>query len=145
MDDYAKLIEKLRKIEALHAGATTSGERVAAAEAHRRVSDRLAQIPIPEPTKEYRFSLENSWSRKLFVAMLRRDGHRPYRYPRQRYNTVMARLPDKEATALWSEFTALDEALRGHLDELAERVIAGAVSEDTAEAEEVAILEASSD
>jgi hypothetical protein len=30
--DETKLIEKLRRIEALHAGATTDGERVAAAD-----------------------------------------------------------------------------------------------------------------
>jgi hypothetical protein len=35
--DEAKLREKLQKIEALFAGATTEGERVAAAEARRRV------------------------------------------------------------------------------------------------------------
>jgi len=137
MDDYLKLIEKLRKIEALYAGATTPGERTAAAEAHRRISDRLRREPIPEPTREYKFSLENSWSRKLFVALLRRDGHRPYRYPRQRYNTVMVNLPPSAADRLWAEFTDLDQALRYHLDDLAARVIAAAVSADTGEAEEL--------
>jgi len=141
MDDYLKLIEKLRKIEALHAGATTKGERVAAEEAHKRIWERLAQAPIPEPPREYRFSLENLWSRKLFVALLRRDGHRPYRYRRQRYTTVMVRLPASEAEALWAEFGALDEALRSHLDDLAERVISGAVSPDTGEADELPMLE----
>jgi len=137
MDDYLKLIEKLRKIEALYAGATTPGERTAAAEAHRRISDRLRRDSRPDAPREYKFSLENSWSRKLFVALLRRDGHRPYRYPRQRHNTVMVNLPPSTADRLWAEFTDLDEALRYHLDDLAARVIAAVVSADTDEAEEV--------
>jgi hypothetical protein len=53
MDD-AKLIEKLRRIEALHAGATTEGERVAAAEAKKSILARLAETT---PPVEYRFSL----------------------------------------------------------------------------------------
>jgi hypothetical protein len=37
--DEAKLLEKLRLIEALFAGATTAGEPVAAAEAKRRIQN----------------------------------------------------------------------------------------------------------
>ena len=40
--DEATLLDKLRKIEALHAGATTDGERVAAAFAADRIRQRLA-------------------------------------------------------------------------------------------------------
>ena len=39
--DEARLLEKLRAIEALFAGATTDGERVAAAEARKRIQLRL--------------------------------------------------------------------------------------------------------
>ena len=39
--DERKLIEKLRRIEALYAGAATSGERVAAANARDRIRERL--------------------------------------------------------------------------------------------------------
>jgi hypothetical protein len=143
MDEYAKLIEKLRKIEALHAGATTTGERDAAADARLRVAGRLAGMKRPEPPKEYRFSLDNAWSRKLFLALVRRHGHHPYRYPRQRYTTVMVRLPASSADSLWDEFQELDEALRQHLGALAETIIAEAVSADTAEAEEVPMLTSS--
>jgi len=133
MDDYARLIEKLRKIEALHSGATTAGERHAAAHARDRVAERLATTSAPEPNKEYKFCLENTWSRKLLIAMLRRDGYRPYRYRRQRYTTVMVRLPAPAAEALWAEYQALDHALCGHLDDLAERVIAATVSPEAAD------------
>ena len=137
MDEYARLIDKLRRIEALHAGATTAGERTAAAEARHRVADRLAGLKPPAPPEEYRFSLENAWSRKLFLALLRRHGLHPYRYPRQRYNTVMVRLSKSQANTVWAEFLSLDEALCSHLGSLAEKIIAEAVSADTSEAEEV--------
>jgi hypothetical protein len=140
MDDYTRLIEKLRKIEALHAGATTPGERDAAAAARQRLTDRLAQTPGPKPDREYKFCLENTWSRRLLIAILRRDGYRPYRYRRQRYTTVMVRLPAPAAQSIWEEFQALDAALCGHLDELASRVIAAAVSP---EAGELPLLEGS--
>jgi hypothetical protein len=137
MDEYARLIEKLRRIEALHAGATTPGERVAAAEAGRRVTDRLAGMKPPTPPKEYHFSMENQWSRKLFLALLRRHGVNPYRYYRQRYTTVMARVTDQQADSLWREFQAMNDALKSHLDTLAEKIISEAVGADTSEAEEM--------
>lgn len=137
MNDEAKLLDKLRRIEELHAGATTAGEREAAAEARRRIQERLARLRDADPPLEYRFSLRNAWSRRLFVALLRRYGLRPYRYHRQRYNTVMARIPRSFEASLWAEFTALNEALHEHLDALAERVIKQAISADTSEVEEV--------
>ena len=137
MEEEAKLLEKLRRIEALHAGAATAGERTAAAEALRRISERLATLRRSDPPVEYRFALENAWSRRLFLALLRRYGLEPYRYPRQRANTVMVRLPSSFADTLWSEFLALDEAIREHLDSVAQRVISGAISPDTSEAAEV--------
>ncbi|MGB2611656.1 MAG: hypothetical protein WBC80_22005 [Isosphaeraceae bacterium] len=137
MDEYTKLLEKIRLIEALHAGAPTDGERNAAADALRRISERLASLKVSDPPTEYRFSLENTWSRKLFLALLRRYGLRPYRYLRQRRNTVMVRISPSFVDQLWAEFVALDEALCEHLDALAEKVIAESISGDTSEAEEI--------
>jgi hypothetical protein len=137
-DEYAKLIEKLRRIEALYDGATTIGERDAAAEARRKVAERLADVkPKSDPATEYRFSMENAWSRKLFVALARRSGLKPYRYPRQRRTTVMLRLTEPAANSIWAEFQALNTALSEHLDALATQIIAEAVSPETGEAEEV--------
>jgi hypothetical protein len=137
MDDESKLLEKLRRIEALHAGAATAGERDAAAEARRRIQARLLGLRDADPPEEYRFSLENAWSRRLFVALLRRYGLRPYRYHRQRANTVMVRIPRSFERTIWPEFVALDEALREHLDSVAQRVISEAIASDTSEAEEI--------
>ncbi len=138
MSEEGRLLEKLQRIEALHAGATTSGERDAAAGARRRILERLASLREKDPPVEYRFGLENAWSRRLFLALLRRYGLRPYRYPRQRANTVMVRMPRSFVSTLWPEFVALDEALREHLDAVAQRVIAEAIAGDTSEPEEVA-------
>ncbi len=72
MDEHTKLLDKIRLIQALHAGATTDGERDAAADALRRVSERLASLKVTDPPTEFRFSMDNTWSRKLFLALLRR-------------------------------------------------------------------------
>ena len=49
----------------------------------------------------------------------------------------MVRVPRSFVSTLWPEFVALDEALREHLDAVAERVIGQAIAGDTSEAEEV--------
>jgi hypothetical protein len=72
------------------------------------------------------------------VALCRRYGLKPYRYPRQKRTTVMVRIPrgfhDK---VLWPEFVELDRALVAHLQDVTTRIIRGAVHADTSEAEEV--------
>lgn len=137
MNDVDRLIEKLRRIEALHAGAATPGERAAAANAMEIILARLREATRRNPPVEYRFSFDNEWSRKLFVALLRRYGLRPFRYFRQRYSTVMVEVPESFVhETLWPEFQALDEALREHLEAVASDVIAQAVSSDTSEPEE---------
>ena len=52
MDEHTKLLEKIRRIEALHAGAATDGERNAAADALRRISERLhrSRFRIRQPS-----------------------------------------------------------------------------------------------
>lgn len=141
MDALRKLIQKLRLIEALHAGATTDGERAAADNARQRIREKIGQYEKPDPPIEYKFTLNNSWSRRLFVALLRRYEIKPYRYYRQRYNTVMAIVSkgfvDK---TLWPEFVELDNELTRHLDQVAERIIKEAIYADSSEAEEVRML-----
>lgn len=76
------------------------------------------------------------WARRLFVALLRRYGIRPYRYYKQRYTTVMAKVPKSfvEQT-LWPEFTELNKVLNTYLEETTERVISQGVWADSSEAE----------
>jgi hypothetical protein len=135
----AELREKLRKIEALFAGATTPGERAAAGAAAGRIRERLRESQKAEGLVEMQFSLADLWSRQLFLALARRYGLRPYRYPRQKRTTVMLRAPrsflDK---VLWPEFVELNAALTEYLAEVTDKIIREEVYGETAEAEEVA-------
>ncbi|MCU0775721.1 MAG: hypothetical protein MUC74_14855 [Ideonella sp.] len=132
------LLARLRKIEALMAGAGTAGEREAAGAALERVKARLAEQARRDPPVELQFSMPDAWSRQLFVALCRRYGLKPYRYPRQKRTTVMLRVPRGfNDTVLWPEFVELDRALVAHLQEVTTRIIRGAVHADTSEAEEM--------
>ena len=66
------LVEKLRKIEALHAGTTVAGEREAADRAAERIRLHLAEIRREQVDKVYRYRLEDPWQRQLFLALCRR-------------------------------------------------------------------------
>ena len=138
MDDRQKLLETLRKIEALHAGAATAGERDAAAGARERIRARLKSVAEQERSEEFRFTMDNPWSRKIFIALLRRYGIDPYRYSRQRRNTVMARVPRSfvEQT-LMPEFEEMNHALVDHLERITEEIISAEISRDTSEVREV--------
>jgi autonomous glycyl radical cofactor GrcA len=78
------LREKLRKTEALFAGAATHGERDAAEAAMLRVKARLAELERSEQPVEMQFSIQDQWAQHLFIALCRRYGLRPYRRPRQK-------------------------------------------------------------
>lgn len=130
------LLEKLRKIERLYAGAATPGEKEAAAEAMARIRQRLGEVEKVEKPIEYRFTLTDGWSKKLFLALLRRYELRPYRYARQRRNTVMVRVPRSFVNeTLWPEFLELSEVLKTYLEDVTNRVIAQAIHEDSGDEE----------
>jgi hypothetical protein len=132
-----ELREKLRKIEALFAGAKTEGEREAAGAAAERIREKLSAAGRREAAVEMRFSIHDPWSRKLFLALSRRYGIEPYRYPRMRRQTLIVRGPASFIDGvLWPEFTALNEALTGYLLQVTERVIRDAVHANTGEAVE---------
>lgn len=136
--DEATLLEKLRKIEALHAGATTEGERDAARAAAERIRARLQEVRAVEPDVELSYSLPDPWERRLFVALCRRYGLRPYRLYRQRHTTVMIRAPHSfQHSVLWPEFLALSAELTRHLHDVTERIIREAIHGDASEAAEV--------
>ena len=111
----AKLIEKLKLIEALFAGATTPGERVAADAARLRILERLNTFEVADPPVEYKFTLGDLWARRVFVALLRRYDLKPYRYRGQRYTTVMVKVSKRFAVAAVpaAERDAADLPVRG--------------------------------
>jgi hypothetical protein len=55
------LLEKLRQIEALHAGTTVDGEREAARRAAERIRARLAELRGLEKDEELVYSLPDPW------------------------------------------------------------------------------------
>ena len=137
--DERTLIARLRRIEALFAGAATEGERIAAAEARHRIQLRLQDVARTDPPVEYRFTLADAWSRRVFLALLRRYDLAPYRYRGQRHTTVMVKVSKRFVDeTLWSEFQQIDGTLRRYLDEVTERVITEVIHKDTSDAAEVA-------
>lgn len=143
--DEPRLLEKLRAIEALFAGATTAGERVAAAEAKKRIQLRLEALSLADPPVEYRFTVADGWSAKLLLPLCRRYELTPYRYRGQRRTTVIVKVSRRfVAETLWPEFEQLSSVLRSHIAELTDRVIAQAIHQDVsdvAEAEPPAALD----
>lgn len=136
--DEAKLIEKLKLIETLFAGAATDGERNAAETARERIKQRLEELQEKDPPVEYRFSMSNMWSRKLFIALLRRYDIKPFRYYRQKYTTVMANVSKTFVDeTLWPEFEELNKLLESYLNDITDKIISESIHGDSSEADVV--------
>lgn len=139
MNEEERLIQKLGAIEALFAGATTPGERGAAAGARERIAARLEALRAQDPPIEYRFTVGDDYGRRVLIALLRRYGIAPFRYPRQKRQTIMARVPVRFVNeTLWPEFEQIMGELRRHLEAITQRVIATAVHADASDAAETA-------
>jgi hypothetical protein len=132
------LRDKLRKIEALFAGAATAGEKAAAGAAAERIRERLGQTTGKEKPVELKLSIPDVWSRQLFIALCRRYGLRPFRYRRMHRQTIMVTAPKSFVEqVLWPEFHQLNAALVTYLSEITEKVIREEVHGETCDAEEV--------
>lgn len=94
MADDKDIREKLAKLEALFARGATAGERAAAGAARDRLQQKLsfAAEEGDAPEIELQYSLPDVWSVRIFVALCRKNGIHPCRYPRQRRTTVMVRV-----------------------------------------------------
>ncbi len=131
----ARLIEKLRAIEALFAGATTPGERDAADRARQRITALLKKRAAEDPPVEYKFSMGDAWNRRVFMALLRRYGLKPYRYHGQRHTTVMVKVSRTFVDdTLWPEFQKFSDTLEEYLSEITERVVKQVLNDDGADA-----------
>ena len=138
MSPEQNLRDKLRKIEALFAGAATAGEKSAAGAAAERIRSRLGQAAKTEAAVEMRFSIPDVWSRKLFIALCRRYGLRPFRHRRMHRQSIIIKAPKSfTEKVLWSEFLELDAALVSYLAEITDKVIREAVHGEVGEAEEI--------
>jgi hypothetical protein len=152
MNELDKLIEKLLRVEALRSGATTAGERDAAEAARQRLMDRIGGLPVDQTRAdqsladeytEWKFSLADLWSRRLFLALCRKHGLQPYRRYRQRRTTVLLKATDKQVNdVLWPEYLAISEQLQMFLSDVTDRVIKDVLKQDTTDdANEVPELE----
>jgi hypothetical protein len=112
--------EKIRKIEALIAGAKSEGERQAAELAKQRLQGRIVAQPI-----EYTVRLGNPWKKKLFTALCQKYQLYTYRYARQKYTTAMVRVsrPFMDSV-LWPEFNQYSLMF----EELANEIMQGLIS-----------------
>ena len=74
----------------------------------------------------------------MFIALCRRYGLRPYRYPRMRRQSVMVRAPATFLnTVLWPEFQEINAALGEYLAQVTDKVIREAIYKDAGDADEV--------
>jgi hypothetical protein len=114
------IAEKVRKIEALIAGAKSDGERQAAEFAKQRLQEKLAMKPI-----EYTVSLRSRWKKKLFVAICKKYGFQTYRYARQKYTTAMIRVAESFMdSVLWPEYKKYADILHKLTEEISNDIIA---------------------
>lgn len=130
--------ERLRKVEALYLGAATEEERDAAEAAFARLKAKLDQASPVDRPEELKLSFPDHWSVRLFIALCRRYGLKPYRYPRQRNTTVMVKAPRRFFDAVvWRQFNEVHADLWLYLEQTTDRLIRETISADTADAETV--------
>ena len=125
--------EKLAKLERLFAQGATHGERAAAGAARDRLQARLdlGAADSAEPEIELQYSLPDFWSVRVFVALCRKHGIRPYRYPRQRRTTVMVRVQETRfEQTVAAEFRTLHDELTAYFNATVEHLIADAMKSD---------------
>ena len=121
---------KLEKLEALFARGATEGERAAAGAALDRLNSRL-DTGGQEEKVEFQYSLPDAWAVKIFVALCRKHGVQPYRYPRQRRTTVMVRVRKAAfEQTIAAEFQALHRELTRYFNETVDHRIANVMKSD---------------
>jgi len=114
------IADKIRKIEALIAGAKSDGERQAAEFAKQRLQEKITAQPM-----EYTVRVHSSWKKKLFVAICSKHGLGTYRYARQKYTTTMLRVSKPFMDLiLWPEYNKYGAMF----DKLTEEILSDLIS-----------------
>ena len=79
--------------------------------------------------------MNDMWTRQLFTALLCSYGINPYRYKRQRYTTVMAKVsPSFVDETLWPEFQELSKVLTEYVSNITGQIIQDHIFKDASEA-----------
>lgn len=88
--------------------------------------------------EDIKVSVPDIWSQKLFIALCRRYGLKPFRYRRMHRQSLIVRAPrsfvDK---VLWPEFRQLSSALTAYIAEITDRMIREEIHGDVADADEL--------
>lgn len=92
-----ELLETLRRIEALHARTAVPGERQAAAAALEVMRARLARLVQQDPPVEFKFTMSDDWSRRLFKPFTK-TARKPKNAPKQPRSKTRGRLRHDGAT-----------------------------------------------
>ena len=101
--------------------------------------------PVPEPVLkeikerqekeiEMKFSVGDRYAKKLFIALARKHGFKPYRYPRQKHTTV--NLKGKKSyfdIVLWPEFMELSEDLDFFLEQVTNEIVRNVMTDEFSE------------
>lgn len=114
--------DKIAKIEALIARASSEGEREAARLAKTRLLEKQQQIPI-----EYKISHHNLWKKKLFLAICQKYDLVAYRYKGQKHTTSMVKVsPTLMDNHIWPEYQSytslLENLVQDILDDLLDQM-----------------------
>ncbi|MBK9449883.1 MAG: hypothetical protein IPN95_10880 [Bacteroidetes bacterium] len=119
-----QLLEKIKKIEALIAGAQTDGEKNAAISAKERILRNNPSLQIQSKPKEFSLSMPSNWHKKLLIAICRKYEVKPYRYYRQKYTTVMVRVDEAFMNqVLWKEFQQYSRLMEELVSEITDDLI----------------------
>ena len=134
MYSESELVEKLLKIEALYAGATTAGEKEAAENAMNKIQNKISKSRDQDPVIKWRMTTRSSFEKKLLVALLKRHGLRPYRYHKQKFTTARADMTKTFMdNVLWPEYQEMRKLLLQHLGDVTKKIIKMAINEDDSE------------
>ncbi len=134
-DDLRRQLHNIEASFARREGKEEENDKQAACQ---RIQEKLEELQETSRTVEMVFHFQESWCRKLFVALCRRYSLSPYRYERQRPTNVVIRAPAQFIdSVLYPEYEALCEVFNTYLTDLTDRLISQEIWGDLTEAEKI--------
>lgn len=138
MSELEALLERMRRVEALFARTDVPGEKAAAGRARDAILEQIQKYRQSDPPIEYKFTLADAWSRRLFMALARRYGLQPFRYRGQRHTIVMLRISRSFCeNVLWPEYRELADLLSTHLEQVTSQIISQVLNASDADETQV--------
>ena len=89
-----------------------------------RGADGEPKLDVREGEFEQVYSVDDMYSRLVFIALCRQQGAAVYRRPRQRAVTICVRTTVSKHAALWQRFLELSALLDGRLAETTQQFLA---------------------